>query len=171
MGVFALIFLPFRVISIFSDFTFTDAEDFGPILSLLIGLTGATLIRRSLQDKASLPLVYSMLLLGLGPILPNLGLFCMAYELESVHGSWPQVMVDDPKNLFGRVSPKFDAIFHLVNYLEAFSGAWMIIFLALFFAVKANFSRQQRKLIVGTMLISLVIVLVDPGNLYAWWMD
>ncbi len=171
MGLFALIFLPFRFLSIFTGFTFTDAEDFGPLLTLVVGLIGVVLIGRSRQDKASLPLILLLLLLSLWPLLPNFGLFFMARELQSVHGSWPQVMVDDPKNKYGHVSPLFDALFHLVNYLEAFSGAWMVVFLAFFFAVKSRLSSKQRRLCLGLMFISLFLVLADLGNLYAWWLD
>jgi hypothetical protein len=171
MGVFALIFLPFRLVSVFTGFTFTDAEDFGPLITLLIGLIGVALIGRSAQKKVSPPLIALLLLLSLWPILPNMGLFFMARELQSVHGSWPQVMVDDPKNWYGHVSPRFDALSHLVAYLEAFSGAWMAIFLALFLAVRSRLSGRQRQVCIVLTIISLLLVLADPGNLYAWWED
>lgn len=171
MGLFALFLVPFRFISVFTGFTFTDVEDFTPILSLVIGVFGVFLIRRSPTSKATLPLISLLLVLSLWPLLPNFGLFFMARELQSVHGSWPQVMVDDPKNLYGHVSPHFDKLFHVVNYLEAFSGAWMAIFIALFFAAKPRLSPSQYRLCSGLMILSLFTVIVDPGNLYAWWMD
>lgn len=156
---------------VFTGFTFTDAEDFAPLLTLVVGLIGVALIRRPSQSKASFPLIALLLVLSLWPLLPNFGLFFMARELQSVDGSWPQVMVDDPKNLYGHVSARFDALFHLVNYLEAFSGAWMVVFLALFFAVKSRLSSRQIRLCLGLMVISLFLVLADLGNLYAWWLD
>lgn len=168
---FGLLFLPFRFLSIFTGFTFTDAEDFAPLLALVVGLVGVVLIRRSAQGKASFPLLSLLLLLSLWPLLPNFGLFFMARELQAVDGSWPQVMLDDPKNLYGHVSPLFDSLFHLVNYLEAFSGAWMVVFWALFFAVKSRLSSKQCRFCLGLMFISLFLVLADLGNLYAWWLD
>lgn len=171
MGVVILVFLPFRFVSIFTGFTFTDAEDFAPFLTLLSGLLGVVLIRRSRQDKASFPLNCLLILLSLWPILPNFGLFLMARELQAVQGSWPQVMVDDPKNKLGNLSPRFDALFHVVNYLEAFSGAWMVVFVALFFAVNSRLSSTQRRFCIGPMTVSLFLVLIDPGNLYEWWLD
>jgi hypothetical protein len=80
-------------------------------------------------------------------------------------------MVDDPKNLYGHISPRFDRLFHVVNYLEAFSGAWLAVFLLLSFAVKARLSTNQRRLCLGLMCLSLFVALLDPGNLYAWWLD
>lgn len=171
MDVFALIFLPFRVMLVFIGFTFTDVADFGPLLTLFIGLSGVALIRRSPQKRVSLPLIALMFLLSLWPILPNLGLFFMARELQAAQGSWPQVMVNDPKNCLGHVSLRFDALFHLVNYLEAFLGAWMVIFLSLFFAAKAHFSLTQRRWYMSLTLLSLFLVLLDPGHLYPWWLD
>ncbi len=171
MAFFSLMFLPFRVLNIFFGFTFTDVEDFTPLLTLFGGVVCATLISRFPQNKVSKQLVLSMILLSFWPILPNIGLYFMARELQSVHGSWPQVMVDDPKNWFGHVSPRFDSLFHLVNYLEAFSGAWMVVFLALFFAAKSQFSTNQRRLFIGLTVFSLFVFFLDPGNLYAWWMD
>jgi hypothetical protein len=171
MGIFALYFLIFRVAAIFTGFTFTDVEDFGPILSLLIGLLGAVLIHRAPHKRTSLPYISLMLLLSAWPLLPNFGLFFMARELQSVSGTWPQVMIDDPKNWYGHATPEFDALFHLINYLEAFSGAWMIVFVALFFAAKARLSSAQRRLLLGLTFISFVLALCDPGHLYAWWLD
>ena len=171
MDFFALILLPFRVLEVFEGFTFTDVEDFTPLLTLFGGLICAALIGRASDKKVSKQLVLSMTALSFWPILPNVGLYFMARELQSVHGSWPQVMVDDPKNWFGHVSPRFDSLFHLVNYLEAFSGAWMVVFLALFLAAKSRFSTNQRRLFISLTAFSLLVVFLDPGNLYAWWMD
>ena len=168
---FELILLPLRALLIFTSFTFTDAIDYAPLLSLIVSFVGIVLIRRSSQSRASFPLLILLITLSLWPLLPNFGLFFLARELQSVQGSWPQVMVDDPKNWYGHVSPRFDALFHLVNYLEAFSGAWMVVFLALFFSVKPRLSSKQRWLCLGLMFASLFLVLADPGNLYAWWLD
>ena len=168
---FELILLWFRVISIFTGFTFTDIEDFGPLLSLIIGLIAVALVCCKTQEKASYGLIALMVLLSLWPLLPNLGLYFLAREVQARFGSWPQVMIDDPKNLYGHVSPHYNALFHLVDYLEAFSGAWMVIFLSLFFGAKSCFSRTQQRLFLGLMLASVFLVLIDPGNLYAWWMD
>ena len=163
--------LLFRFVSIFGGFTFTDAMDFAPLLTLVLGLVGVVWICRSLRAKLSLPLFAALLFLSLWPLLPNFGLLFMARELQSVRGSWPQVMVDDPKGLCGHVSARFDSLFHLVNYLDAFSGALMVVFLALFFAVRSRLSSVQRWLCLSSMFICLLVVCVDPGNLYAWWLD
>jgi hypothetical protein len=80
-------------------------------------------------------------------------------------------MVDAPKNLLGNVSSHFDALFSLVNYLNAFSGAWMVIFVALLFASKSRLSINQRQFCLFASLASLVIYSLDFGNLYAWWLD
>lgn len=171
MGIFALIFLPLRFFSIFARFTFTDAEDFLPMASLIIGLIGTIFIYRSVREKVSAALMFLMLLLSAWPILPNIGLYFMAREFQAANNSWPQVMVDDPKNQYGHTTPLFDALFHVVNYLEAFSGAWMVVFFALFFAMRTRFSLIQQRVVIGLMVFSLLLVLLDPGNLYAWWMD
>ena len=165
-----LMFLLFRVMQIFTGFTFTDAEDFAPLLTLLIGGICVFLIHRSKREKVSAMLFAALLLLSLWAILPNLGLFFMARELQSVSGNWPQVMVDDPKNRYG-LSPQFDALFHLTNYLHAFSGAWMIIFFALFFTIQARLSLLQKRAVIALFGASMLIVIFDPGNLYAWWLD
>lgn len=171
MGIFAFIFLASRVVSIFNGFTFTDAEDFLPLASLIIGLIGVVLICRSAREKVSAVLFGALVLLSLWPLLPNFSLFFMARELQAISGNWPQVMVDDPKNWYGHVTPHFDALFHLTNYLEAFSGAWMVIFFALFFAIRTRFSLMQKRAIIGLMGFSLLLMLFDPGNLSAWWID
>ena len=111
-----------------------------------------------------------MTFLSLWPLLPHLGLFFLARELQHFSGHWPQVMVDDP-DWDGRASPLYNALSHLVNYLEAFSGAWMIVFWTIFFAAKPKFTTTQRRFFVGLTVISLVVFLFDPGNLYAWWLD
>ena len=80
-------------------------------------------------------------------------------------------MVDDPKNWFGHASPLYDTLYNIVDYLEAFSGAWMLAFWTIFFAAKPKFTIAQRRLFVGLTAISLVVFLFDPGNLYAWWLD
>jgi hypothetical protein len=179
MGVFALILLPFNLLSVFTGFTFTDVEDFMPLLTLIIGLSGVALIRLSSQNetsqnKASPPLIALLIMLSLWPILPQLGLFFLAREFQSVYGSWPQVFVDTPWTLSGepqKVSPQYSALFRLVNYLEAFSGAWMVIFLALFLVVMPRLSSNQRRLCLSLMFVALLLVVADPGHLYAWWMD
>jgi hypothetical protein len=168
---FVLLFLPYRVMLIFFGFSFRHLEDFGPLLSLTSGLTGAYFIRRSPQEKPSIPLVALLLLLSLWPILPNLGIFLMAREFQAVHGSWPQVTVDNPENWLGLVSPQFDTFHRLVDYLEAFSGAWMVAFLTLFFAARPRFSVAERRSIMGLLLLWLIVMVLDPGNLYVWWMD
>ena len=80
-------------------------------------------------------------------------------------------MVDDPENWLGHASPLYDKLFHVVAYLEAFSGAWMIIFGAIFFAAKPKFSVIWRRIFVGLTVISTLIFLFDPGDLYVWWLD
>jgi hypothetical protein len=112
-----------------------------------------------------------MYLLSLWPVLQYVSLFFMARQLQSVSGAWPQVMVDDPKNWYGHVTPLYDALFHLTNYLQAFSGAWVILFFALYFGAKSRLNPIHRKIILGWMIFMLIISVIDPGNLGAWWLD
>ncbi len=168
---FAFIFLLLRPFSMFFDFDFADWQDYLAPLGLIVGISGAALLTRTTQKKATMGLIVLMLLLSLWPILPNLGLLLLALELQKISGSWPQVMVDDPKNWVGHATPLYDALFHVVAYLEAFSGAWMIIFVAVFFAAKPKFSVCWRRVFIGSTVISVLIFLSDPGNLFAWWLD
>lgn len=171
MDLFLLLWLVGRVFSIFLNFTFTDLEDFMPLFTLIIGIILAFRLNASPQKPASAALIASMLLLSLWPILPNSSLFFMARELQSVHGAWPQVMADDPKLWLGAVSPHYDALFHLTGYLEAFAGAWMVLFLTLFFALKPRFLPVWRRVFIGLCGFSLLVFLFDPGALFAWWLD
>jgi hypothetical protein len=164
-----IVLLP--IFSIFFGFTFTDIEDYTPLLSLIIGIILIILICRRRREKASAGLTISMYLLSLWPVLPNISLFFMARQLQSISGAWPQVMVDDPKNWLGHVTPLYDALFHLTNYLQAFSGAWMILFFALYFGAKSRLNPLHRKIILVLMIFMLVISVMDPGNLGAWWLD
>lgn len=172
---FALIYFPFilliRVLDTFDAFTFTDLQDFMPLLSLVVGLMGAGIIYCSPKKKASSLLIILICLLALWPILPNIGLYYMAHQFQLHVGSWPQVMVDDPKNQYGHISSSFDSLSHLVVYLNAFSGAWMVTFFALYFASKSRFTPMQRRIIIGLMVFMIAISVLDPGGLYAWWMD
>ncbi len=171
MALILLIFLLFRPFSIFFAFDFADWQDFLPLASLVIGIGGACWLYRSPQKRATPGLIALMSLLSLWPLLPNLGLLLLALELQKTSGAWPQVMADDPKNWIGHATPLYDALFHLVAYLEAFSGAWMIIFVAIFFAAKPKFTVAQQRAFIGLNVISALIFLFDPGNLYAWWLD
>lgn len=171
MFVVLLYFLAFRVFSIFFGFDFTDAIDYAPLLCLIIGVAGAVCLSRTRHQSATFGLVALMCLLSLWPVLPNFSLFLMARELQSVTGAWPQVMVDDPKNWLGHATPGFDAWFSVTAYLEAFSGAWMIVFWSIFFAAKEKFTVAQRRLFIGLTVIATLFFLFDPGDLYAWWLD
>lgn len=137
----------------------------------MVGIGGACWQTRTPQKKATPALIALMSLLSLWPLLPTLGLFLLARELQSVSGNWPQVMVDDPKNWFGHTTPLYDSLFHIVDYLEAFSGAWMLVFIAIFFAAKPKLTVVWRRIFVGLMMISVLVFLFDPGNLTAWWLD
>lgn len=163
--------LPFRLFLVFTGFTFTDLQDFAPLFSLVIGLMGAGIIWNSPPKKASLALIFLMCLLSLWPILPNIGLYFMAHQIQSIQGTWPQVMVDDPKNWYGHATPQFDVLFNLVGYLEAFSGAWMVVFFTLLYGARSRFTSVQWRLFVGLVIIMILIFLLDPGHLYAWWLD
>ena len=164
-------FLPLRFTSIFSGFTFTDAIDFAPLLSLCVGAVGVFLLKPTPQKKASKSRMALLLILALWPLLPSFGLFFLAREVQSINGAWPQAMVNDPKSLNGNASPHFDALFSTVNYLMAFSGAWMAIFFAAFARVRVDLSENQKRLCVGVFVIALLLTILDPGNLYAWWRD
>ena len=168
---FALILLLYRPFSMFFDFDFADWQDYLAPLSLIIGIGGAMLLTRTRNEKATPALIALMSLLSLWPILPNLGLLWLALELRKISGAWPQVMVDDPKNWVGHATPLYDGLFHVVAYLEAFSGAWMIVFWTIFFAAKAKFSVAWRRVFIGLTMLWFLIFMGDPGNLYAWWLD
>ena len=168
---FELISLLFRPFSIFFDFDFTDWQDFLPLASLVIGIGGACWLYHSTRKRATPGLIALMSLLSLWPLLPNLGLFFLAREVQHLGGTWPQVMVDDPKNWYDDASPLYQHLFHIVAYLEAFSGAWMIVFVAVFFAAKPKFTVGWRRFFTAFTIISVLIFLFDPGNLYAWWLD
>lgn len=169
----AFFLVPSRIFSIVDRFTFTDVEDFLPLFSLFLGLIGVRFIHRSAknQDKVSRPLMLLLLVLTLWPILPNFGLFFLAREFQSVNGHWPQVMMDDPRNWYGHVSPRFDKLSHTIGYLEAFSGAWLLIFMALFVVVRGRLSARQRRLCIGLLCFTVFLCLADPGNLHARWLD
>lgn len=171
MDLLYLLFLPFHILLIFIGFTFTDAADFGPIATLLIGVLGALLIRRSPQRAASRPLHLLMILLSSWPILLLIGLFFLAREFQSVTGAWPQVMANDPKLLVGNISPLFDALYDMVEYLEALSGAWMIVFSTLFLCLHSRFSKAQQYLYISLVAGSVLAACFGFGDLYAWWLD
>ena len=166
MGIIAFILLPFRVLSIFTGFTFTDIEDYGPLLTLVVGIVALATMRRQNQKSATLPLMLVMVLLAFGPLLPNLGIYFLATEFQSIYGSWPEPMVDDSHR-----SGNISVLYSPVSYLEAFSGAWMVLFVAYCCTLNNRFSERQSKLILGTMFLSLFVVLLDPGKLYTWWLD
>jgi hypothetical protein len=168
---YLLVVLLMRVFDIFNAFTFTDPQDFMPLISLVIGLMSAGIIYNSPKKKASFCLIILMCLLAFWPILPNIGIYFMAHQFQLHTGSWPQVMVDDPKHQYGNISALFDSLSHLVVYLNAFSGAWMVTFIALYFAAKSRFTPMQRRIIIGLMVLMIAISILDPGGLYAWWMD
>ncbi len=168
---FELFLLLLRPFSVFSGFDFTNWQDFLPLVSLAVGVCGAAMLVRARDKRATSGLVALMLFLSLWPLLPNLGLLFLAREVQHLAGSWPQVMVDDPKNWYGHASPFYDGLFHVIVYLEAFSGAWMIAFVAIFFAAKPKFTVVWRRVFVGLTLSSLLVFLIDPGNLFAWWLD
>lgn len=170
MGLFLLIYIVLRIFMIFFGFTFTDIEDYTPLLSLVIGIILTLLICRR-REKASAGLTLSLYLLSLWPVLPSVSLFFMARQLQHVFGAWPQIIVDDPKSWYGHVTPLYDALFHLTHYLEAFSGAWMILFFALYFGAKSRLDPLQRKIIMGLMIVMLIVYVMDPGHLGAWWLD
>lgn len=171
MGLFLLMFLPLRVIQIFTGFTFTDPEDFLPLLSVLLGFIGSIIIGYSRQEKVDVSCMALILILTLWPVMPNSGLFFMAQEFRSVTGAWPQVMVDDPRNWQGHVSPAFDALSSCVNYLHAFSGAWMLVYIMVLFAVRSRLSVGQRRMCFVALAGVLLVSVFDPGHLYAWWLD
>lgn len=172
MGFFALLWWLSWVFAIFFGFTFTDLPDYGPFLTLFVGLWGAFVLAVSPPKRASPALVALMSLLALWPVVPHMGLFFLARELQRFNnGAWPQVMVDDPKNRLGHVSPQYDALFHAVNYLEAFAGAWLVLFFTLFLALRSRFSRACQYLFIALVVDSMLVFIFDPGNLYAWWLD
>jgi len=170
MGLYAPLMLLLRVVEIFTGFTFTDLEDFVPLVTLLIGVVGAALLSRSRKKPATKSTMALMSTMTLWPILPTVGLYFLARTFQSVNGNWPQVMVDDPKSQLGS-SPQFDDLFYLIPYLEALSGAWMISFLVLAAVLWDRFSRLQRRLLTGLTLFFLAAAIIDFGGLNAWWMD
>lgn len=91
------LFLTTRLLHVFFGFTFTDTEDFMPLLSLVLGLGAAVSISFFSKGTTSKVLMACMGMLCMWPLLPHVGLYLMARELQHVGVRWPQVMVDDPK--------------------------------------------------------------------------
>lgn len=172
MEFFAPVYWLMWVFLILGGFTFTDWQDFAPLLSLLVGIVGALIIAGSPSKKASPALVGLMSLLSLWPVVPQLGLFLLAREFQRVHhGAWPQVMIDDPKDRLGHTSAHYDGLFHAVNYLHAFAGAYLLLFFVLFALLRPRFSRRCMGLFIALCVDSMLIFLFDPGHLIAWWLD
>lgn len=173
MNILGIMLLPLRMVDVFTGFTFTDWEDFAPMLTVLVGLltAGYLCFHRARQKPISWPLLTSMIVLSCAPLLPNIAIFFMAREFQVTQGAWPQVMVNDPKGFLGHISPRFDHLNNLEAYLEAFSGAWMLVYVCLLVAVKSRLSPVQQRLLIGVMCAALVLCAFDPGHLYAWWMD
>lgn len=172
MDFFAPVYWLMWVFSILGGFDFTDWQDFAPLLTLVVGIIGALMIAGSPHNKASPALVGLMSLLSLWPVVPQMGLFWLAHEFQRVHhGAWPQVMIDDPKNQLGHTSAHYDALFHAVNYLHAFAGAYLLLFFTLFGFLRSRFSRRCQWLFIAICVDCVLIFCFDPGNLYAWWLD
>lgn len=171
MTMYCALLLALRALTIFDGFTFTDVVDFTPVSTLFIGLTAAYALKRAPVKPASSALQTTMKLLALGPLLPHLALWGMASQFRSHAGIWPQAMVNDPMNLRGHISPFFDGLSELVTYLEAISGAWLVIFLVLHFSTRERIGSTQRRLQCGLAMGSLVLLAMDPGDLYRWWLD
>lgn len=117
------------VCSIFDGFTFTEWYDFLPLGCLLMGLGSAGCSGFS-PKPASLRLKTVLAMLSLWPLFPAVTLFVLALQVVKHEGTWPRVMVDDPKNLIG-LSATYDFWFHATAYTEAFAGAAMASFGAL----------------------------------------
>lgn len=161
----------FQFLSIFLDFDFTDWEDFTPLISLVLGIAGAIYFNTQKKKPPSIAVYVLMVLLAIWPILSNIGLYFLAREYQSLFRSWPEVMVSDPKNVYGNGHVTYDSLFQVVSYLQAFAGAWMANFIALFLANGPRLSATGTRIIWTTFGISMLLYFLDIGNLSAWWID
>lgn len=167
----ALLFIPFYPAYLFFAFTFTDLIDFLPLFSLLIGMGGIGLVRCNKQTTLSPPLIALLFVLSLWPLLPHLGMLLLAQEFSYVQGYWPQVFIDDPHNAVGYVSPRYDAYHSSVVYLQAFAGAWMLVHPAFLIALRKRMSRKLLAVNLFVLFLALLFMVIDPGHVYAWWVD
>lgn len=170
MDPFILIDILCRFLSIFTAFTFTNFEDFLPLLSLILGIVVTIRLRRSAEAGTSPHLPILMVALIGGVFLPNVGLYFLAREFQAVYGSWPQVMIDDPRGI-GDISVGYAGLRQVIPYLHAFSGAWLANALMLFAVARSRLSATQRRSLAAFAIVWLLVCAIAPGNLYAWWID
>lgn len=135
-----------------------------------VGVGGVAASVRFLAKPASRWLKGALCVLSLWPLFPVVPLFFLALEVVARWGQWPQVIVDDPKNLLG-LSPRYDFWFHTTAYTEAFAGACLVSFFALLIANRARLSQRFRRTLFGMCAAAMVVSVLDPGQLFTWWMD
>jgi|GEM_PF-4451484 len=167
----ALFFIPTYPAYLFFAFTFTDLIDFFPLTSLVIGMSGIWQIRRNDQTSLSWPLIALLFTLSLWPLLPHIGMTLLAQEFSHVQGYWPEVFVDDPHNAVGDVSPRYDSYHSSVVYLQAFAGAWMLVHPAFLIMLRRRISPKLLAASLSVLFLALIFMVIDPGHVYAWWVD
>lgn len=170
MQIFQPIFWLCWIFEIFDGFTFTDWYDFVPLACLLIGLVSTAVITHLDRCPASFWLKGFLGALALWPLYPSIALFMLAQQVVKSDGHWPQVMIDDPKNLVG-LSPTYDFWFHATFYFEAVAGAALVSFAALFLTNQDRLSYNWRQTILCICGVSMLFSIADPGHLIEWWMD
>ncbi|RYX85619.1 hypothetical protein EON83_04575 [bacterium] len=168
------LFLPLEWLSwvsaIFGGFTFTDWYDFIPLCCLTCGLIAVGLSRLLFSRPASLCLKGILIALATWPLYPLFPLTMMAWQVVKVRGAWPQVMIDDPRNLIG-LSRDYDFWLHAVSYTQAIAGATFVTFIAMLCANQKRLSRNAMISILGVCGATMLLAIADPLNLSAWWLD
>ncbi len=170
MGFFQPLLWLMWVFSIFFGFSFSDWFDYLPLGCLLIGLASAGISSFFLARPASSWLKGALCLLALWPIYSLFPLFFLASQVAARTGRWPQVMIDDPKNLLG-LSPRYDFWFHATAYTEAFAGAALVSFVALLLVNRERLSPRFTRILLMTCATGMLVSIVDPGQLCMWWID
>lgn len=158
------------VSAIFDGFTFTDWYDFVPLGCLVGGLVAAGLSGLRAPRPASLWLKGILSVLALWPLYPLAPLVMLALQVVKVRGNWPQVMVDDPKNLVG-LSPSYDFWFHVTDYAEAIAGAALVTFLFFLGANRDRLTPRFKWQVLSVCGVAILVSIADPGHLFAWWID
>lgn len=166
-----LLWFLFRIWLIQNGIPFDDRTDYVFAVALLAGLVMGRKGKEPERKMPSPALLANLVLLSCWPILHHIGLWALANEFQRVNHSWTQMMVDDPKNSYGRISPKFDALYDYIDGLALLGLFWMFLLLALFIVNWRRLTVLWRVLIPALVCFWITVFLSDPGGVFAWWLD